>query len=90
MGLEVARCCSHSDLVILTDLDEVVPLLANNMHTHHEKTRNASCESSDVWAQPLAWGSENDVKTLGAQITQHYGAPIITHIICSDLVGLFL
>ena len=68
------------DLLIATDLPDVCTLLEMNLRA-----------SPTVWVRPLAWGSEEHVRSISDQLgLSRRGSHTrqLTHILCSDLVCL--
>lgn len=72
------------DLLYATDLPEVCPLLENNLR-----------DCSTVIVRPLAWGNRDDALAIASDFQRRPPMPDsscvgrrITHIICSDLVGI--
>jgi len=86
VGLQLAKHLDPSDLVILTDLADVCPLLEENSI----KLRSESSQrGAEVWVRPLAWGDLSDVRnlTLELGLVGSSSSPRPpTHIVCSDLV----
>jgi len=65
----------HTDgLLIATDLDNVCPLLDENL--------SSAAQGSRVLVRPLEWGNPNHP----LKIFNELGSRSLTHIICSDLV----
>ncbi|KAI0326410.1 hypothetical protein GY45DRAFT_1328936 [Cubamyces sp. BRFM 1775] len=68
----------ESDLLIATDLPDVCTLLEMNLRA-----------SPAVWVRPLAWGSEEHVRSISDQLGLLKPEPHarrLTHILCSDLI----
>ncbi|KAI0663827.1 putative methyltransferase-domain-containing protein [Cubamyces menziesii] len=66
------------DLLIATDLPDVCTLLEMNLRA-----------SPTVWVLPLAWGSEDHVRSISGQLgLSRRGSHTrqLTHILCSDLI----
>ncbi|KAG8965669.1 hypothetical protein FRC03_000304 [Tulasnella sp. 419] len=76
VGLEVARCLSDRDTVILTDLKEVCPNLERNVSA-------SSVKQAKVLVRPLGWGCFDDGEKLKVEDLRGSG---LSHIVCSDLV----
>lgn len=68
---------SQSSHIVLTDLNNVLPLLARN-------ATKAGVSGSTVKVEPLPWGSESDAQAI-LSTAQNESRPV-THILCSDLV----
>lgn len=93
-------CTLSGDLVILTDLDDVCPLLEENLDGRrlqiYGETRDGLTHSQDVTVEvrPLAWGNYQQASVIIEGImdkylkTDHSLMPV-THIVCSDLVRSF-
>lgn len=78
LSLALARHLNHpDDLLIMTDLEEVVPLLERNL----DGARLTS--SGAVLARPLPWGDDAALSKLGFEIL-NVRKP--THVLASDLV----
>lgn len=81
VGIHLAQCLAHApskDLkknVILTDLENVLPLLERNVTS----SRATQPSSTNIFVEPLPWGSQTHVDKLLSQW-------IPTHLVCSDLV----
>lgn len=69
--------------IILTDLHNVLPLLARNASKAGVYDPSSSTANL-VTVEPLPWGSENDAQTI-LSTAQNESRPV-THILCSDLV----
>ncbi|KAL0579587.1 hypothetical protein V5O48_002425 [Marasmius crinis-equi] len=76
VGSTVASFLTEDDMLVLTDLSEVCPLLETNVKT---TTNNAKT----VHVQPLAWGNAEDANAIARELLRDR---ILTHILCSDLV----
>ncbi|KAG8711610.1 hypothetical protein FRC11_002353 [Ceratobasidium sp. 423] len=77
-GHGVQMDLSAADMVILTDLPNVVPLLDKGLREHAE-----SFGQVEVQAQALAWGDTDHAAAL-AQSLGETGRSV-THVLCSDL-----
>ncbi|KIO34394.1 hypothetical protein M407DRAFT_16920 [Tulasnella calospora MUT 4182] len=77
-GLELAATLSPKDVVILTDLAEVCPLLEKNAIEAGLAGRGA-----EVRIRPLGWGSSRDGEVVLNEALKLGG---ITHVVCSDVV----
>jgi hypothetical protein len=64
------------DVLFVTDLPDVCPLLQENLQDQM---------NSGVLIRPLAWGSFEHANAVAAELDSR----TLTHIICSDLVGIF-
>ena len=91
VGLKLAERLARtrtdsSNLVVLTDLPEVCPLLQENLQQH------AALTERDVWVRALPWGSRAHADTLAEELGLRADPPsdarprYPTHIVCSDLV----
>ncbi|KIK55151.1 hypothetical protein GYMLUDRAFT_176135 [Collybiopsis luxurians FD-317 M1] len=79
IGINMSRSLNpERDLLILTDLPEVCPLLENNVD------EALMCQSlrDSIKVRPLAWGNSKHAQDL----LSIPGFQSITHILCSDLV----
>ncbi|KAF9267940.1 hypothetical protein L218DRAFT_654010 [Marasmius fiardii PR-910] len=76
VGTNIARSMTEKDVLILTDLPEVCPLLESNI-------KNAICNPEWVHVRPLTWGNTNDAIAITHELLRGRG---LTHILCSDLV----
>ncbi|KDQ13551.1 hypothetical protein BOTBODRAFT_111314 [Botryobasidium botryosum FD-172 SS1] len=89
VGLQLAKYLdSQSDIVILTDLTDVCPLLEDNASRMLADLNQSP--GAEVWVRPLAWGNSNDARNLASQLGLLHSASTPprppTHIVCSDLV----
>ncbi|KAG9013895.1 hypothetical protein FRB95_011810 [Tulasnella sp. JGI-2019a] len=84
VGLELARNSPARNLIILTDLPEVCPLLERNRANMMQAT-DQTWNGAEVQVWPLPWGSGGDAEELSLMVNRSIGNGI-THIICSDLV----
>lgn len=66
--------------LVLTDLEEVTPLLSENVKVAEQDGRIP--KDVEVLVQPLPWGSQEHLLMLRQQL----GSESFTHILCSDLV----
>lgn len=85
------------DLIILTDLDDVCPLLEENLDGRRAQIYGQSADNSGgardvaVEVRPLAWGNYQHASAIVDEIrrvyldTDNLSLPL-THIVCSDLV----
>lgn len=78
--MELAATLSPTDVVVLTDLKEVCPLLEKNAKDAGRAGRGAI-----VRIRQLEWGSITDGEAV-LNDTQKLGG--VTHVICSDVVRL--
>lgn len=93
-GIVSSRLAQHikkaQGTLIVTDLPEVCPLLEQNLasFTQHKSTR------IDVIVRSLSWGNKQHALDIYRELRSRYAesfgtVPVLTHIICSDLVGDF-
>jgi hypothetical protein len=71
------------DIVIVTDLPEVCPLLETNVNGQIK--RNTDPEDGVILVRPLAWGNSEHALRIASELHPR----TLTHIVCSDLVGAF-
>ena len=71
------------DILIATDLDNVCPLLEENLSSTAKRFWKINHTSPQVLVRPLEWGSYNHA----FKILNELGSRNLTHIICSDLVS---
>lgn len=92
---------SRGSMVILTDLDDVCPLLEENLDGRrvqiYGEMKDSLSLSQDftVEIRPLAWGNYEQASVIIEEIRDKYPktdqSPIpLTHIVCSDLVRSFV
>ncbi|KAF8339572.1 putative methyltransferase-domain-containing protein [Cantharellus anzutake] len=78
------------DLVILTDLEEVVPLLKKNMQFDLDRRKTKGLKRAEVWARAVPWGDKASWEglrdELGVSLVGPEGGREVTHILCSDVV----
>lgn len=84
------------DLIILTDLDDVCPLLEENLYGRRAQIYGGTSGLSDpsdvaVEVRPLAWGNYQHASAIINEIRRTYldmdhSTLPLTHIVCSDLV----
>ncbi|KAG0229623.1 hypothetical protein BGW41_002924 [Actinomortierella wolfii] len=77
VGIALAKRLRPGSKMILTDLEEVVPLMTKNVQDNIQDP-SACCS---VLVEPLAWGNQDHSKRL---LDEHGGAP--DFIVASDLV----
>ena len=80
------------DLVIVTDLPGVCPLLEENLSHQLIINKRNSIHSGDgvVLVRPLAWGNPEHTSNLASELSSPYPQSHprhLTHIVCSDLVS---
>lgn len=75
--MRLTRALGSSDLIIATDLENVCPLLQENL-----VGSAPSSASAKVLVRPLAWGNQSHTDDILRELSQRQ----LTHIICSDLV----
>lgn len=87
-----------SDLILLTDLDDVCPLLEENLDGRRAQIyRGVRGGLGDapyvaVEVRPLAWGNYQHASAIidemrGKYLDMDHSTSPLTHIVCSDLVG---
>jgi hypothetical protein len=80
-------CSEEKDLVILTDLSEVCPLLEKNLTLHLlDGLAGDGWWSCEVLVEPLSWGDTEHAERLADMTSARLGR-VFTHILCCDLVG---
>jgi hypothetical protein len=80
-------CSEEKDLVVLTDLSEVCPLLEKNLALHRlGGLADDGWWSCEVVVEPLSWGDLEHAKQLRDMTSARLGR-VFTHILCCDLVG---
>ncbi|KAJ6623968.1 putative methyltransferase-domain-containing protein [Mycena sp. CBHHK59/15] len=75
------------DIMVVTDLPEVCPLLEDNLKEHLHVPGNT--DSGPILVRPLSWGNSQHALRIAEELsalTLTQDAPYLTHIICSDLV----
>ncbi|KAF9068963.1 putative methyltransferase-domain-containing protein [Rhodocollybia butyracea] len=83
IGMNIARSLTPDrDVLVLTDLEEVCPLLERNLALEDHILRES------IHVCPLAWGNSQDAHRILHDVSKE-SIPL-THIICSDLVSLEL
>lgn len=75
----LTRMLASSNLIIATDLENVCPLLQENLVDNAPSSESASAE---VLVRPLAWGNQIHTHAIFKELSDRR----LTHIICSDLV----
>ncbi|KAF9645985.1 hypothetical protein BDM02DRAFT_379059 [Thelephora ganbajun] len=70
------------DILIATDLDNVCPLLHENLSSPAKNSRRIDQQSPRILVRPLEWGNPSHP----LKIFNELGSRYLTHIICSDLV----
>lgn len=83
VGLFVAGLLDPGDLVILTDLPEVLPLLEENTRIAQSQLATSSC--AETWIRSLSWGDQSAVQKIEEELLE--SSRSLSHIICSDLVS---
>lgn len=71
------------DILIATDLENVCPLLDENLSTAVNKSPRIGRPSPQILVRPLEWGNPDHA----VKIFNELGPRSLTHIICSDLVS---
>ncbi|KAJ7170806.1 putative methyltransferase-domain-containing protein [Mycena crocata] len=66
-----------TDIMVVTDLPEVCPLLEHNLQPHL---------GGSILVRPLSWGNSQHAVNIAEELSKLSGSPHITHILCSDLV----
>ncbi|KAJ4477350.1 putative methyltransferase-domain-containing protein [Lentinula aciculospora] len=84
IGVNVARSLhSHlSDLLVLTDLPEVCPLLESKLQDEFKDHGQRDL----IFVRPLAWGNSEHAHHIKFDLLTHQRSGPFTHILCSDLV----
>ena len=79
------------DLMVLTDLEEVVPLLKKNMLREFRRRMEKRLSGAEIWAKALTWGNEGAWRRLYVELSAPLEGPLreVTHILCSDVVSAF-
>lgn len=94
-GIVASRLVQHirhaQGFFTVTDLPEVCPLLERNLTNYIQ----GSPSRTTLLVRPLAWGNKAHALAIYEELlsssSKKFGtAPILSHIICSDLVGVFL
>ena len=86
--LSISSCLRSSpsvhidDILIAADLDNVCPLLDENLSSIVKESRRAEHSSPRILVRPLEWGNSNHT----LKILNELGSRTLTHIVCSDLV----
>lgn len=85
------------DTLVLTDLPDVCPLLEENISLELRNagiSRDVGSGNPNVLLHPLAWGVSDDaigllslLSTYSRDPTRSSESPVLTHIVCSDLVS---
>ncbi|KAH7912787.1 putative methyltransferase-domain-containing protein [Hygrophoropsis aurantiaca] len=75
------------DIVIVTDLPSVCPLLENNLRSQMKEPSSVSLDGGIV-VQPLTWGNLDDALNIARylELSTTCEPCCLTHIICSDLI----
>ncbi|KAJ7476022.1 putative methyltransferase-domain-containing protein [Mycena latifolia] len=69
------------DVMFVTDLPEVCPLLEQNLQAH------LHAGGAPILVRPLSWGNSQHAVKIAAELSElAQNAPHLTHILCSDLV----
>ncbi|KZT29727.1 hypothetical protein NEOLEDRAFT_1153644 [Neolentinus lepideus HHB14362 ss-1] len=90
LGVKLAQVLSPNDLVILTDLPDVCPLLRETIEKHnHRDAPNPT--SAGLMVRALPWGSSNHASRIASDLGLSFVNGVdyprhLTRIICSDLV----
>jgi len=78
----------EDDLMIVTDLPEVCPLLERNLQTHGVAHRAGPLPN--ILVRPLSWGNLKHALSIHTELSDMSPSHCpLTHIICSDLVSGF-
>ena len=99
VAARIANSTSFPDdgIIVATDLPDVCPLLAHNLR---KPGSTSSLFTSKMLVRPLAWGNIDHVIAIAQELVLSRGTrPIcglrtphtrrLTHIVCSDLVGIY-
>ncbi|GLB40288.1 putative lysine methyltransferase [Lyophyllum shimeji] len=79
----IAETLTDQDMLIVTDLPEVCPLLASNL----KACRSSTFPESSIHVRPLAWGEEPHAVAIASELlVRPNGARTLTHVLCSDLI----
>ncbi len=86
----------RNDLVILTDLPDVCPLLEKNLRSTYSRLRTETGTEKGVALNaitkfaPLSWGNYDEASSLAENFVGNIKREIhqLTHIVCSDLVSI--
>jgi len=73
---------SPDNILVATDLENVCPLLDQNLSSTTYNSQRIKFSSSRILVRPLEWGNRNHA----LKISNELGSRSLTHIICSDLV----
>ncbi|KAF8071807.1 putative methyltransferase-domain-containing protein [Lyophyllum atratum] len=83
-SFRIAETLCGQDLLIVTDLPEVCPLLENNLKACALSTFPDGPLESLIFVRPLPWGEESYGANIASELLTH--SRTLTHVICSDLV----
>ncbi|KAJ7158574.1 putative methyltransferase-domain-containing protein [Mycena filopes] len=76
----LAPLLRSADVLLVTDLPEVCPLLEQNLQPHLDRAGGPN-----ILVRPLAWGDSAHAQNIAEELSL-LPAPHLTHILCSDLV----
>ncbi|RDB25884.1 Protein-lysine methyltransferase METTL21D [Hypsizygus marmoreus] len=77
----------HDDILIVTDLTEVCPLLESNLVACAPSTHPRNSLESLIFVRPLVWGNEAHSTSIASELLDGKSSPrALTHVMCSDLV----
>ncbi|KAJ6513066.1 putative methyltransferase-domain-containing protein [Mycena sanguinolenta] len=73
----MAAVLHKSDVMFVTDLPQVCPLLEQNLHRFFDGA---------LRVRPLSWGNSQHALSIAEELSKLQDEPYLTHILCSDLV----
>ncbi|KAF8206240.1 putative methyltransferase-domain-containing protein [Mycena galopus ATCC 62051] len=73
----MATVLRAGDIMFVTDLPQVCPLLEQNLQQFLD---------GPIRVRPLSWGSSQHALSIAGELSEVQDTPYLTHIICSDLV----
>ncbi|KAF9514935.1 hypothetical protein BS47DRAFT_1484794 [Hydnum rufescens UP504] len=83
-GLSAARVLQPEDLLVLTDLAAVLPLLEINLRRDMARRAEAEKSAGEVWIRALPWGDTHVAEAVRLELREC--GRNVTQILCSDLV----
>ncbi|KAK4050690.1 hypothetical protein OIV83_003416 [Microbotryomycetes sp. JL201] len=92
LSLALAPWLESSDTIVMTDLDDVCPLLERNLDQARTRWRERRREACQVLVRPLPWGSSSALATLLDELeaSQSFAADDSRHpvdvVLASDLI----
>jgi hypothetical protein len=80
----------EKDLMIVTDLPDVCPLLKTNLGDQLQQHDRDNTVDGGVLVRPLAWGNYEHASKLTSELfsATRSNPRFLTHIVCSDLVSI--